>query len=968
MSSTKSGIRWGALGLLALFFGAFLTTIVPIPRASAAASSSTIKLSWIDYDTINLTHGYGDTYAGMIGLAAEQGDYTMTKVDGEKHYYTPDGATPGGCTPEIEVTFAGGSPWHDSYAQGEVKLKGHDANGGSNCTEIVKHEQPIANGKKGYYTRFNWVDAATLEPTGILDLSGKNGDEKVPDGTFVKTADGSKFVQTPPGTCPSYLQDVTTSTATLYGWTGESGSCNDHYDKTSINLGNTANQTKAAGTGTATEHKTAELTNDTSTETATCETSAGILSWIVCPFIYMAAHAVDGVYKYLIEPMLHTTPLPLDSTSPNFQVWSTFRTLGDIFLVIALLVIVFGQSLGGGLIDAYSAKKILPRLLAAAVLINISYYIVAFAIDVSNILGHGIQSLILTPFKVAKDGIRVGDGSIGLGVTAAIATAFAATTETAGAVVGAVGAAVGITTLGSLLPLFLLFVVLPAVLIVIAILGVIILRQGLIIFLVLSSPVAFALYCLPNTEKYFHKWWELLTKTLLVYPIISVLFALANVLAITVTNSNAKGLVGALGPIVAIVALFVPLFLIPFAFKLAGGVLGRLHDVMAGLGKRATEGVKGNQQDPLSLRNQAKNKARGGITRARAQAFRNWNANDKINSGRVGRAGGFLLGNAIEREALLQQAAKARGSAVKDNGDDVLLNARTSFMGKDENGNDQRYDLNGNKVTDMAYRTSLQQYPNLADAMFSSDYRSTKVNSTEEALAFTDRFAAMASQEGMSLQETQGMFTALGFARQNERGEWKHGKWTQDPATKQFKFTPVGEDSMYTGTDEGEASRKSSGNFVHEQYHKKGAFDASRAFSSQFIAMRKVKQQHINEVKRVEALKKAGTATQKDLDSGAYARDELRKVVEFQDAIGRNAGSRDPQTGEQIVGISGASAATQAAYKELNDMDEPSLPQGQAGPAVYTEDQQIVAQLRNEIKGGETWEKRNNEGRAAPRS
>ena len=51
------------------------------------------------------------------------------------------------------------------------------------------------------------------------------------------------------------------------------------------------------------------------------------------------------------------------------------RSIANIIIIFALLAVVFSQSIGGGMIDAYTAKKIMPRLLAAAIFVNISIYL-----------------------------------------------------------------------------------------------------------------------------------------------------------------------------------------------------------------------------------------------------------------------------------------------------------------------------------------------------------------------------------------------------------------------------------------------------------------------------------------------------------------------------------------------------------------------------------------------------------------
>lgn len=352
-----------------------------------------------------------------------------------------------------------------------------------------------------------------------------------------------------------------------------------------------------------------------------CESTVGILGWIICPIIDGAAKAVDGIYGGLIKPLLYTQPLKLntDKSNTNYAIWSSFRVIGDILLVIALLVIVFGQSLGGGLIDAYAVKKILPRILAAAILINLSYYLVALAVDISNILGSGIQDLIVAPFNAAGAHIKVGPGADtiadGLTVVGVVASAIgvagglSAGTLTAVAVKSAIAGFVS-----DFFGFFMLFVLIPALLIFVAIVAVLLFRQSLILLLLLLSPVAFALYCLPNTEQYFKKWWDLLYKTLLVYPIIATLFALSKVFAFAITNTPDDGAYGVLKPLFALIALLAPLFLIPFAFKLAGGIIGRLHEVISTGSKRGMEAIKGNPNDPDSLRSRMKKNARIGMS------------------------------------------------------------------------------------------------------------------------------------------------------------------------------------------------------------------------------------------------------------------------------------------------------------------------------------------------------------------
>ena len=333
-----------------------------------------------------------------------------------------------------------------------------------------------------------------------------------------------------------------------------------------------------AGLGRAINSTSGSGNNSTSGSNASCENGFG-LAWILCSVISGLASFILNLYRSIIDPILKEpqSSMLLNVKQPYFQVWSNFRIYGDIVLVIALLVIVFGESIGGGLIDAYSAKKILPRLLAAAILINISIYLVAIALDVTDILGSGIYSLFVAPFHAGNlAGLGLHLGGLGTLLGYLITGAGAIWISTAG---GGFLHFLFITVLGS------------GALILFSTMITIIIRVALILGLLFVSPVAFALYCLPNTEQYFRKWWNLLFKALLVYPIVGAIFALSNITALTLSNLPLTGLSKGFAQVLALFGLFTPLILIPFAFRFAGGAMGAIHD---GIGGRiSSSGFKG---------------------------------------------------------------------------------------------------------------------------------------------------------------------------------------------------------------------------------------------------------------------------------------------------------------------------------------------------------------------------------------
>jgi hypothetical protein len=260
-------------------------------------------------------------------------------------------------------------------------------------------------------------------------------------------------------------------------------------------------------------------------ETPRCETNGNPLTWILCPIFDGLTGIADWILEDILQPLLRSEPISLDPNSSIYKIWSAFRVYGNIVLLIALIVAVFGQVIGGGLVEAYTARKMLPRILLAAVLINLSIYIVALAVDISNIIGFAVADLIISPvqsasqFTFSSTGITVVGVTVGAGVFAAW---FA----------GLFGVLAGAA------PFILLFVVLPAVLALLGVFITIILLHALIFTLVIVSTVAFALYCLPNTERYFRTWWDWLFRALLVYPIIMILFAIADVMSVAILQAN----------------------------------------------------------------------------------------------------------------------------------------------------------------------------------------------------------------------------------------------------------------------------------------------------------------------------------------------------------------------------------------------------------------------------------------------
>lgn len=289
------------------------------------------------------------------------------------------------------------------------------------------------------------------------------------------------------------------------------------------------------------------------------------IGWIVCPVAGFLGMLTDGLFAVLTTLLSFT---PVRENEATYDTWQAMRNIANAAFVIAFLIIIFSQLTGAGITN-YGIKKMVPRLIAAAILVNISFFICQIAVDLSNILGYSLQSLMTNASKTASGssnsldiwGDLVGWIIAGAGGTLAV-----------GSTVLTIGAAGGwIPALALLLPVLVtvLFAVLTVVLVLAA-------RQALIIILIVISPLAFVAYLLPNTEDWFHKWRKLFITLLLMFPIISVIFGGSQLAAAVIRAGTNNPLIY----ILSLAVQVIPFFLVPIIMKTAGGLLNRFGGIV----------------------------------------------------------------------------------------------------------------------------------------------------------------------------------------------------------------------------------------------------------------------------------------------------------------------------------------------------------------------------------------------------
>lgn len=325
-----------------------------------------------------------------------------------------------------------------------------------------------------------------------------------------------------------------------------------------------------------------------------CANSGGAasLGWIVCPILEWMGSAADKVYSEYVEPSLQVKPQLFSDNKDEGTMfgWGVFQGIANVLFVILFMVVIFSQLTGHG-IDNYGIKKILPKLIVVAILVNISYYICLACVDLSNILGNGFQALFNGLPVNSTPTLNIPDSNVS-------GSAVGATALTGVAVLGILVTMVGVVWQN---PAILLSLLVSALGVVIAILFLFVLlaaREAAIVVLVVISPIAFVCYALPNTKKLFDKWLKFGEGLLLVYPIAGLLVSGGDYVSRLLLSSGFAG-GGFIAAFTAMIVGVLPIFFIPTVLKGAFAAMGSIGARISGFGDRVrggtTKAIRGSE-------------------------------------------------------------------------------------------------------------------------------------------------------------------------------------------------------------------------------------------------------------------------------------------------------------------------------------------------------------------------------------
>lgn len=536
----------------------------------------------------------------------------------------------------------------------------------------------------------------------------------------------------------------------------------------------------------------------------TCNSNFWGFGWIFCPGQNLITELINGMVGWIADSMKWT--ILADDSATNTagltvrQVWQNFLNIANVVFVIAFLIMIYSMATSTGLSN-YDIKKMLPRLIIVAIAVNLSFYICAALVDLSNIIGAGLYNLIYGQ-TVSEEWDILG------GLTHEVISSF-------GSIVVVV------------LALFLFGG--TAIIGIAIILLLIMFRQIALMALVIISPVAFAMYMLPNTQKWADKWKDMFVRLLIVYPMFTAVWGAAHLAADTFQGTT--GLIP--GFIVSLICAVAPVVAIIPLFKMSGGLMAMAAGALGGVAAKTGIAKGINKAGRHAVVN---NPATRGITRGISNAAGRFGANN-IQS---------TKGNRITRSARNWAGRKALGIANATNKHADAINSEIRALDStamEAAKNDvARYDSSqllaiakggvmpdGSAANQYVQRAAMES---AAKSMSANDVRDMMVNSAEQA--------AKLKQEGRD-REAQALLNAAASAA-SESGNWlggqgalnsfKDGKWGNNAA--QAYTNAVASQAGNISKDA--LSKTSANNQIHMQQQLAAAQQAGNASADNQIS------------------------------------------------------------------------------------------------------------------------------------
>lgn len=528
------------------------------------------------------------------------------------------------------------------------------------------------------------------------------------------------------------------------------------------------------------------------------------MRWLGCSIMSVAQVATTKLYG-AIQQFLYTPTAAIFDNEPLKEAAAGLRNLAIALILIAGLVMVIAQATGSDLVDAYTIRKLLPRIGVAIIGIALAWPLLRFAITLTNEVGLLADRLLA---GVTAAGTGGSSNDLGTNILSTIFGVGAATSAVL--FMGPMGviSLAGTLMLGLLLGLFVLAT-----------------RQLVIMVCVVLAPLAIAAYVLPGTQKLWGFWKNTFITTLLMFPIIMFFLASGEAFAAILGGANTGT-----ATLLSIIVFIAPYFLLPFAFKLAGGLMATIFSIANDREKGAFDRLrKGRQQAGAQhrertvgrrmlqkradyagrLQNSASRAGRSGLGRRALNATAHGIGGYNIEAAMSGRR------EAVSKELNAQIATGADGEirGLTVNKQHALRSGTEGEDWRVKDGKREFRTLGGAWVGESEVDRGHQRWGKDTFAQQTAlSYEMRKANSEQDVRRISKGYKQLAQGPGgwgMSNYEAGGSWIGAAFENQNQHLEYKKTNW-----------------------ETGELGTGGYNGFVDELYEKKGSYPIGQMHSS----------------------------------------------------------------------------------------------------------------------------------------
>ncbi|HZM63703.1 MAG TPA: hypothetical protein VFB59_01070 [Candidatus Saccharimonadales bacterium] len=288
------------------------------------------------------------------------------------------------------------------------------------------------------------------------------------------------------------------------------------------------------------------LAGKASTSQDWCKSNGGDSAWWMCGPVNLAVNAIQlldcqilDLVKINTVAIFHTggaevttlpncparlfAEAPPDSKSAETSnayrtAWGAFRNIAYIILVILGLIMIASQIMGLDIFDAYTIRKMLPKLIIAVIFLTLSWNIMQFLFTGANAAADAVMAIIEYPFRNinAANGASITNATFAWIIPALLLA----------------GGGIGITAAVGLLGFVgVLSLVASALLAVFSVWLILVARDVVATLLIMASPLAIICAAYEPFDGLFKFWRGLLIGILISIPAVGAILAITHAAA-----------------------------------------------------------------------------------------------------------------------------------------------------------------------------------------------------------------------------------------------------------------------------------------------------------------------------------------------------------------------------------------------------------------------------------------------------